>query len=456
MAPKKSIDYNYTVNYFKNLGYPEHVAKGIAGNVGWESNFDPAARNKESNMQGLAQWDKKRRAGLYAFAKGNNLDYTEPDTQLAYIDHELKTTERTAYNAMASASNVEEAADAFGHHYERYTPKGETPDPAEIAGRRQFALTGIRPNAKTLPTSTSSTSPMATVSTADLSKNANSGVYADQNIKNLDLKQPLFKKKVQTYSLMDGSSVNMTEAAMKQAQASGKYQGARQMRPVEDKMNDMLPYLSNLYSAGLKPPPVPSPMMMSPTSLQRVSMNVDRNKVEGDYRTFANTAQQTLGAAEGTRAMLGAKAQKFEQMSKVNEVERNANIQIANQEREANMAIDQANRKAMYDKQLMDVNRQNAIIAQKSANLANVSDKMLAQQSVKDQRALEQDKFRIMQENDTYGNLNRYLGKESKKQGEIVDPTERAYGGMLKMAKGGRLYTAGRFMRGLKPIKTIM
>jgi hypothetical protein len=126
-------------------------------------------------------------------------------------------------------------------------------------------------------------------------------------------------------------------------------------------------------------------------------------------------------------------------MSKINETERNANLNISNKEREINTGIDMANRQALYNKQLQDVERENAMIAQRTANVANFSDKIIAQQARKDLQDLEVKKTEILANSDTFGNLKTYL---------------ESMGGEKK-AMGGKLYTAGRFMKTLKPIKTI-
>jgi hypothetical protein len=100
-----------------------------------------------------------------------------------------------------------------------------------------------------------------------------------------------------------------------------------------------------------------------------------------------------------------------------------------------------ANRQALYNKQLQDVERENAMIAQRTANVANFSDKIIAQQARKDLQDLEVKKTEILANSDTFGNLKTYL--------EGIGGEKKA------MAMGGKLYTAGRFMKTLKPIKTI-
>jgi len=454
------VNYQYVVDYFRKKNYPEHVAKAIAGNLGWESEFDTRGRNPKSGMLGLAQWDRKRRGDLNRFAMNKGKPWTDADTQLEFVDHELRTRENPTMSKMMMTKSVEEASDAFARGYERFTPKGKQEDPNEIAGRRYYALKGSRPSAgnkttatTTQPTTTSSTTPRTDVSfnTEELSRRANEGVVPPASSFPRKTLEPLPE------STKAASTTTTTEASVKPATTTTttaqtptmakstdtKKYNAKAMKPLENV--DMLPYLSNIYSAFTRPPAAPNPILNTPVSLQRMSMDVDRTQVEGDYRdTLRNS--DLVDVATSTRAKLAAKAAKFNQLSKVNETERNVNKEIANQEMTMNNAINQANRQALYNKQLQDVERQNAIINQQTANVSNVTDKMIAQQARRDQENLELQKMDILANYDQFGNLRKYMA--SKGLGE--DAT-----GFKTNAMGGRLYTAGRFMKTLKPIKTV-
>jgi hypothetical protein len=304
----------------------------------------------------------------------------------------------------------------------------------------------------TQSTTASSTTPRTDVSfnTEELSRRANEGVVPPASSFPRKTLEPLPE------STKAASTTTTTEASVKPATTTTTAQtptmakstdtkkyNAKAMKPLENV--DMLPYLSNIYSAFTRPPATPNPILNTPISLQRMSMDVDRTQVEGDYRdTLRNS--DLVDVATSTRAKLAAKAAKFNQLSKVNETERNVNKEIANQEMTMNNAINQANRQALYNKQLQDVERQNAIINQQTANVSNVTDKMIAQQARRDQENLELQKMDILANYDQFGNLRKYMA--SKGLGE--DAT-----GFKTNAMGGRLYTAGRFMKTLKPIKTV-
>ena len=443
MAIKK-INYQYVVDYFIKQGYPEHAARGIAGNLGVESEFSTTARNPTSKMYGLAQWDTKRRANLKEFAEDWEFDPEDPDTQLAFVAYELLSDDyKGVRDKLLSSKNSDEASDVFGREYERFTPKGKQENPAEIEARRYYSANGTR-MPKGTKTSTTATTPTTSGSTvafnptttnnskvAALSEQANQGVIPDRTVI-----EPM--PKLGTTPLIKKETPQTPTVVPIVSNVKAPPEKPSNLKKVSDFAMDATPYLSNLYSATMKPPATPSPMLNAPMSLQRVSMDVDRTQLESDYRDALRTSD-LADVSTSVRAKLAAKAQKFNQMSKINETERNANLNISNKEREVNTGIDMANRQALYNKQLQDVERENAIIAQKTANVSNISDKMIAQQARRDQQDLELQKTQILANSDTFGNLKSYLDSM----------------GGEKKAMGGKLYTAGRFMKTLKPIKTI-
>lgn len=206
---------------------------------------------------------------------------------------------------------------------------------------------------------------------------------------------------------------------------------------------DIVPYASNLYNANMKPAQVPQPTMYKPMQLQRVSMANDRYQANAAYRSMNRSLDDTLDGNTAVAAKLANKAQTMNTVSAVNEKERLTNQGIANDETKANQAIANANldKVDMYRQQLAE--RENVIKSWKSANLSNAADKFTAQQNVKGQEALERDRMRILENTDDSGTFKRLV--------ERMAAQEKAARG--EKAFGGRLYTAGRFMRTLKPIK---
>jgi hypothetical protein len=88
---------------------------GLLGNVVQESGLKTSARNKGdgrdgSDSIGISQWNSSRAAGLKKFAAEQGKDWSDFDTQVRYLVHEMKTTERGTYERLKNAKTVEEAA----------------------------------------------------------------------------------------------------------------------------------------------------------------------------------------------------------------------------------------------------------------------------------------------------------------------------------------------------------
>ena len=86
---EKNILYIYS--YMRNnLGYTHDGAMAMINNMGAESAFNPTAKNDSSGAFGLCQWlDRKQK--LVNFANEHHLDVNDIDTQLLFMDYELKT-----------------------------------------------------------------------------------------------------------------------------------------------------------------------------------------------------------------------------------------------------------------------------------------------------------------------------------------------------------------------------
>ncbi|MDW9547734.1 phage tail tip lysozyme [Sinorhizobium meliloti] len=139
-------------------GWAPHQAAGIVGNLMAESGrgLNTQARNPGdgsdgSDSIGLAQWNGNRAKALKQFAAAQGKDWHDIDVQADFIDHELRTSERTAGENLARSQNAEEAAAAFVG-YER--PAGWSPSNARGAmhweKRRDAALqiAGEKPSAE--------------------------------------------------------------------------------------------------------------------------------------------------------------------------------------------------------------------------------------------------------------------------------------------------------------------
>jgi len=106
-------------------GLTEVAAAGVMGNMQTESGFDPFILQRGGRSinpadtsgggYGLVQWTPGAR--LVPLLHGAPPSIV---TEVAALVEELRTTETTAGDALASAGTPEQAADAFGRLYERY------------------------------------------------------------------------------------------------------------------------------------------------------------------------------------------------------------------------------------------------------------------------------------------------------------------------------------------------
>jgi hypothetical protein len=193
-----------------------------------------------------------------------------------------------------------------------------------------------------------------------------------------------------------------------------------------------------LYNASLKPGAVPRPVFNAPLKLERVNMDADRTAVNNDYRASIGNADQTLDGNTAVPVKMFAKGMKFNQLSQVNQAERNQNTQISNQETTLNNQIKQGNNLALYNTRLLETERTNAIQANKSANLANASDKFMMQQNAKNQMDLENEKLELLLDADQYGTWKRFQEKKRSKE--------------TKELKFGGPVTSGKMFKKLKSI----
>jgi hypothetical protein len=119
-------------DFFTGRGYTPAQASGIVGNLIHESGLDPGAIGDQGTSVGLAQFHNERATALRDFAKSRGTSPGDFNTQLEFIDKELRSTEGRAFGALQAAATPEQAAAAFVH-YER--PRGYDPNnPAASLG----------------------------------------------------------------------------------------------------------------------------------------------------------------------------------------------------------------------------------------------------------------------------------------------------------------------------------
>lgn len=119
------------VRYFESRGWSHAQAAGIVANLTRESQLSPTARGDGGLAYGLAQWHPDRQANFARFA-GHPIQNSTFAEQLAFIDHELRTTEAAAGDRLRGATSAGEAGSIVSRYYER---------PADRAGEASARAT---------------------------------------------------------------------------------------------------------------------------------------------------------------------------------------------------------------------------------------------------------------------------------------------------------------------------
>jgi len=105
-------------NFYRSQGFTPEQAAGFVGNYDQESTLDPKAVNP-IGATGIAQWLGSRKTELFKYAKDNDLDVKDLETQLKFSMTELQGSESGAMREIKKAKTAEEAALAIRRYYER-------------------------------------------------------------------------------------------------------------------------------------------------------------------------------------------------------------------------------------------------------------------------------------------------------------------------------------------------
>jgi hypothetical protein len=112
---------DYAANMLKSAGFKgdaQLTASAIAGNYsveswGFQDRFITGDKVGDQGSEGLAQWRGPRLIQLKEWSKANGMNHKDWRTQIAFTVHELKTTERTAWNRMEKAKTINQAVDGM-------------------------------------------------------------------------------------------------------------------------------------------------------------------------------------------------------------------------------------------------------------------------------------------------------------------------------------------------------
>ena len=101
-------------------GYTKEQAAGIVGNLQAESGkeLNIGAVGDSGQARGLAQWHPDRQANFAKFS-GKDIGSSTFEEQLAFIKHELETSEKGAGTRLKGAGSAQEAAAIIDQYYER-------------------------------------------------------------------------------------------------------------------------------------------------------------------------------------------------------------------------------------------------------------------------------------------------------------------------------------------------
>lgn len=125
-TPTKTALYDpmRAVNFFEKRGWSRFAAAALVASLMWESGGnklgtilwdaqgDKDKQTGEYKSRYSGQWQLSRLRAYEAFAKANKRAATDPYMQLAFVDHELNSSEKKAAKALRAATTIEEANDA--------------------------------------------------------------------------------------------------------------------------------------------------------------------------------------------------------------------------------------------------------------------------------------------------------------------------------------------------------
>ena len=219
-----------------------------------------------------------------------------------------------------------------------------------------------------------------------------------------------------------------------------------------------VPYLSNILNSFRQPAAVPSPIYENQIQLERQNMDSDRNEVRRGMNTTFRSLDNSMDAQTAGLMKLGALGQSVNQLSAINQNERNTNIGIANQEATINRQVNSSNANRLAAFNAEQAARKNTLTSARSENIANAVGKYMGMQDQKNAYNMENFKAQLEFSKDEYGTLGRSsideeLKKYKDEQKTFLDKLKAKKPGELTEKKWGG-YTAGRMIKrmNLKPI----
>jgi LysM repeat protein len=108
-----------TIAFFMAKGLTRAQAAGIAGNLLYESGFNPSAVGDGGTSFGVAQWHLGRGDAMKQWTVAHGYSSTSFRGQLEYLWYELNHSERYALSRLRETTSAYDAAMAFCRYFER-------------------------------------------------------------------------------------------------------------------------------------------------------------------------------------------------------------------------------------------------------------------------------------------------------------------------------------------------
>jgi hypothetical protein len=112
-------DAQQAINFFMSKGLTRAQAAGIAGNLLYESGFNPSAVGDGGTSFGIAQWHSGRGTAMKQWTVTHGYSATSFQGQLEYLWVELNGSERNALNKLRATTTAYDAGMAFCRYFER-------------------------------------------------------------------------------------------------------------------------------------------------------------------------------------------------------------------------------------------------------------------------------------------------------------------------------------------------
>lgn len=235
------------------------------------------------------------------------------------------------------------------------------------------------------------------------------------------------------------------------------------LQKVQSGVDAVTPYISNIINSFRKPPAPKMGRKLNPVSLKRVDGSLERDNIDRSVRSNNLALDNAVDGQTGA-AIKGANlAQGYLAKNQSYNSERQANSQIANQEASMNLSVDNINASKEDKYNDEGIGMKMAYQREQSQNIANATDKRIADMNNRDARQLEGQKFNVLSKMYTNGIVERLTKKVLNKDGDLTEEDYNKALGLSQKAFGGKLrsvYAMGGTLGGdpgddKKPVKQV-